>query len=98
MLGSGTKPPKPRRPTSAMTGQPASTAAKNTERPDLDERAMKTFNAPRLGRRAVTVGIMIAVLIVLLPAEAYAQGAAGGTLDTIVDRFKEATTQWEGAI
>jgi hypothetical protein len=76
-----------------MTGQPASTAVKNTERPDLDERAMETFNAPRVGGRAVTVGLMTAVLVVLLPVEAYAQAAAGATLDTIVDKFKEATTQ-----
>src|SRR3954462_2156453 len=41
-----------------------------------------------------------ALLVVLAPTEAQAQVAAavGGSLDTIVDKFKEATSQWEGAI
>src|SRR3954462_690420 len=41
-----------------------------------------------------------ALLVVLAPTEAQAQVAAavGGSLDTIVDKFKEATSQWESAI
>src|SRR3954452_15359473 len=41
-----------------------------------------------------------ALLVVLAPMEAQAQVAAavGGSLDTIVDKFKEATSQWESAI
>src|SRR3954454_22188479 len=49
----------------------------------------------------VAAGVANAALLVFLaPTEAQAQVAAavGGSLDTIVDKFKEATSQWESAI
>src|SRR4051812_41387123 len=54
---------------------------------------------PQAGMVAAGVATA-ALLVVLAPTEAQAQVAAavGGSLDTIVDKFKEATSQWESAI